>query len=192
MQEQIAEFLSQGMKASDVASVIGVQPSVISELINTDEGFRELLRQKIIANRQQRITTKYDTLEENTLKQLNDAVVTAEVSELTRVLESIAKIKAANKSVMFANVYQNPTQGVVLQFPQQVVQQITLNDNRQIVAIGEQNLAPMAISKVKDVFASMDKIKDLKELENVTKQRELNKAALNSTTIEDLVAQQNA
>jgi predicted transcriptional regulator len=165
MREQIADYLAQGMKQSEVANILGCEASVISELINHDESFKELFREKAKQYVSQRINTKYDDLEEKTLNQLKEAIAMApEVSDLVRILEAIARIKTVNK-VQNLGTYTNPTVGIVINMPAGMAPNIQTDSNNRIITIGGKSMEAMPVAQVKDMFANMD-MKNAKRIED--------------------------
>lgn len=154
MREQIAEYLAQGLSQADVARILGCQPSTISEMVKT-EGFQEMLAEKAKAHQETRLTKKYSDLEEKTLNALREDVPMADVGDKVRILESLSRIKNANRPVA-ANVYQNPTIGLTLVMPVQNVPKVITDSSNAVIAIGDRSLAPMPIAQVKQLFKSME------------------------------------
>lgn len=154
MRDQIADYLAQGFKQTQVATFCGCTEQYISELVK-DESFKELLREKMRVHVKSRIDTRYDLLEENTLKQLNGALETADVTQLTRVLESIARIKSANKVVPVGSLT-NPTQGITLVFKSEHIPRLEVDEKNRVISIGDKTMLPMPAKAVKDVFARME------------------------------------
>lgn len=160
MREQIAEFLSQGYRAAQVAEFCSCSEAYISELMK-DESFKEILREKMRINVQARIETKYNDLEEMTLKELKGQIGMCDVNNLTTVLKSIAQIKASARRPI-VDSYSNPTLGLTLVFPQQQVPSLVTDHQNRVVAIGERSMVPMPATAVRKLFKQMDS-------ENLTK-----------------------
>lgn len=158
MREQIIEWLAQGYTQADTAKIVGVTPAVITEYLQ-DEGFKELLRAKMQEHTNKRLNTKYDALEERTLKKIQESIEMCEISDLTRVLESISRVKNANRvtnAQQQAGTYNNPTIGITLVMPQHQIPQVVTDERNQIIAIGSKSMAPMPASNVKTMFAEME------------------------------------
>ncbi len=154
MKTQIAEYLAQGYKASAVATMVGCSEAYISEIFKDDNEFRELLKSKMTEFTGERINNKYNQLEEATLKSLNQVVGSEmlDVNDLTRVLESIAKIKNANKATVAPAHYTNPTVGITLVFPEHNIPKLVTDDNNRVVAIGDKTMLPMPARAVRAAF----------------------------------------
>lgn len=157
MLEQIADLLAQGYKAVQVASMCGCSEAYISELLKENEQFKERLREKMKEHIATRLATKYDQLEENTLKQLNIQVNNElDVDDLTRILEAVARIKNANKATQLpAGHYNNPTVGLTLIFPQQLQPKVITDDGNRVVSIGDRTMVPMPARAVKGMFEKL-------------------------------------
>lgn len=154
--EQIAEGLAKGMKAVDVASIAGVSPEYISELVATDEAFKELLRDKMIEFQDQRNDEKFKRLKEKTINAISENIATAELSEQIRVLESISRIENARKHSVLPGTYANPTIGVTLVFKESSIPKLVMDEKQRIVAIGETSVMPMTSAGVRKLFADME------------------------------------
>lgn len=156
MKDQIAELLAKGYTAAQVSSMLGCSEAYISELFK-EEGFQEILKPLIVKYATERIDQRYDKLEEATIKQIqkrvNDDLV--EMSDLTRVLESIARIRSAKK-LPNANTYQNPTIGITLNFPAGSAPKLVTDDKSRVIAIGDRTMMPMPAKAVKHMFETME------------------------------------
>lgn len=155
MREQIADYLAQGFKQIEVANMLGCEPSVISELINHDEGFKELLLEKKRQYTSTRIANKYDDIEEKTLNAIKEDLPMADMSEKVRVIEAISKIKHANK-LPNAGTYTNPTAGITLVFPSSNVPEMRIDEQNRIISLGARTMEPMPIDKVRELFGVME------------------------------------
>lgn len=156
MREQIADLLAQGYKAVQVASMCSCSEAHISELLK-EESFRETLRTKMREHVGVRLTSRYDALEENVLKELNDSIANCDAGDLVRVLEGIARIKNANKVAHPVNPFNNPTLGITLVFPQQNIPRLVTDDSNRVVAIGEKTMLPMPAKAVRKMFEQFTK-----------------------------------
>lgn len=161
-EEQIAEYLAKGYKAAQVASFCSVTPQYISELAKS-EHFKELLRDKMATFQSERISTRYDDLEEVTLKQLKEEVASASVNDLTRILESISRIKHSNKQPP-ADSLRNPTLGVTLVFNSNNQPKLITDETNRIIAIGDNTMMPMPAKAVRDMFTKRIEAEDAEEI----------------------------
>lgn len=155
MRDQIAEYLAQGYKPAQIAQMLGCSEAYISELFHKDAAFKEQLKELMVKYSTQRINNKYEQLEEATLAQINQVIKTdiLDVSDLTRVLEAIARIKNANKAnIQAPSHYTNPTIGITLNMPAQNNPEITVDTSNRIISIGTKTMLPMPAKAVRDVF----------------------------------------
>lgn len=180
MQDQIISLLAQGYKIPQVASMVGCSESYIRELFKESESFQERLKAAMVEHRAERVEGKYDALEEATLKSLEDSIGMAEIGDLTKVLESISRIKNAKRVPMLNNLT-HPTLGVTLNMPVQMNVNVQVNDKNQIVAIGDKTLMPMPAKAVRDDFRKRMEAEKAVKLENKIKE-------LSDDTIESLQA----
>lgn len=162
MREQIAEFLAKGHKRSEIAQYVGCTTQNIDEYMG-DESFRELVRAKLSTEREERMANKYNALEESTLKALHEQLALCETTDMINILHAIAKIRSANRPVLTNASFAHPTVGITLIMPQQNLPRVITNDVNQVVAIGEQTLAPMPAANVREMFNGM--IAQEKEIE---------------------------
>ena len=154
--EQIAEGLAKGMKAVDVASIAGCTPEYISELVATDEGFKELLRNQMVKYQDERNDEKFKRLKEKTINAISENIGTAELSDQVRVLESISRIENARKQSVLPGTYANPTIGVTLVFKEASIPKLVMDDKQRIIAIGDTSVMPMTSGGVRKLFAEME------------------------------------
>lgn len=152
MREQIADYLAQGFKAAKVAEFCGCSPEYISELFHKDEAFKILLREKMQEHMKTRLANRYDALEENILKELDSSIANSDVNDLTRMLEAIARIKNANRSIVPPGHHSNPTVGLTLVFRQENQPKLITDDKNRVISIGDKTMLPMPAKAVRDMF----------------------------------------
>jgi len=159
MKEQIADYLAQGYKAVQVAQFCGCTEQYISELLKEDERFKEILREKMREHIGTRLANRYDALEEKTLAEITNAINNnmLEVADLTRILESIARIKNANKSVIPPGHHSNPTVGLTLIFPAEQQPRLITDEKNRVISIGDKTMVPMPAKAVRDIFTKRAK-----------------------------------
>ena len=152
MREQIADYLAQGYKAAQVAGMLGCSEAYISELYKTDEQFKNMLREKFKEHMQLRLVNKYDHLEERIIKEIDDSIANCDINDLTRVLEAIARIKNANKSIIPPGHHSNPTIGLTLIVRQDNQPKLVTDDKNRVISIGDKTMLPMPAKAVRDMF----------------------------------------
>lgn len=155
MDDQIASYLGQGFSQADTARIVGCTEGFISQLIK-DESFKEKLRAEYAKHQSTRVDARMATLKEKTIRRITEQLEYAEIPDAVRILEAVSRIENAKiaSTVPTGNVTQFITvsMGAVVQ-PQEVV----INERREIVAIGNKSLAPMATEGVKKLFESLSK-----------------------------------
>lgn len=153
MRNDLAEYLAKGFGPSEAAKLLGITPQTVQDYLK-DESFKELLKEKAVEFIDARVEKKYSVLEEKVLDSLRDSLQYAEVNDMVRILESIAKIKKAN--TVPAGTFQNPTAGVTLVLPPNSVAKVVVNEQNQVVAIDNRSLAPMPSKAVQNLFKTFD------------------------------------
>jgi len=153
-EDDIALYLAKGYKAAQVASFCEVSEEHISALIKT-EGFKEKLRAEMIEHVDERIGNRYSDLEESTIKALKENITLAEISDLTRILESITRIKNSSKHVP-VDALRNPTMGLTLIFNQNNQPELVTDGSNRVIAIGGTTMLPMPAKAVRDMFTRME------------------------------------
>ncbi len=164
MIDKIISYLAQGFSQQRVGEMVGCTDGYVSKVIQ-QENYAVLLeaestRLKVLA-RDEQTEKKYETLETRVLSQMSESLPFAEFRDLTRTMEVLIKRKQqqglhANSIVVNQNTQTNV---VVLSIPQAAVPDITLNNQREVIAIGKQTLAPMQASSVRSLFATLEEKK---------------------------------
>jgi len=170
MKERILKLLINGLKASEVASIVGCSQAYISQLLKEDS-FREQLQQGLLAAQTERseeehIEAKYQNLEYKILGSIEEGLGDASLGEKVRALEAINKRSDAR----FARknpVQQNPqlqVNVVSLQLPNHAMVKpqpvVQMNSQSEIVAIDNMHLAPMSADGVKNLFQQITAVKN--------------------------------
>lgn len=166
MKERIKNLLINGLKASEITSIVGCSPGYIAQLIKDDE-FKAAVEAGKLAAQAERteedhIDTRYQTLEHKILTSVEDGLAEASLSEKVRALEVIHKRQDAKYVRKNPAQQQNPAiqlNVVSLQLPNHAIQQhqpvIQMNAQSEIVAIDSMHLAPMSSDGVKNLFAQI-------------------------------------
>jgi len=160
---QIIEFLASGQSASETAGMVGVSLELVQSKLS-DQVFRDHIKQRGAEIRSERVETKYAKTEERILDKLssyaNDDF--AEIPSLVRALEVIAKNRVLyrNPAGLGAHNIIQQNNVVTLLLPERVKllsQDVVLNPQGEIVAIGDRNMASMPIEGVKEIFKEIGK-----------------------------------
>lgn len=180
-QLRIAHFLNAGMPAAQVSTIVGVSPSYISQLLSSDENFKELLARKSAERKSsldenpekiedEVLTNKYLSLEHNVLRQIESQLGAADIKESARLLEVIGnrqEKRSARKEKMellkagFSNgLGLSGFQGkpgavhVTISMPVAAIPSYTLNSQREVVEINNVPMAPLSSEAVKSLFSA--------------------------------------
>lgn len=155
--EKIATLLGQGLSPSVVASVVGCTPAYISQLAS-DEQFKALVASKRVeqadAPEEEIISTKYLGMEHKLLAAMEQALPNAELPAITAALRVVAERQEKAKSRLLAPALQANQNVTVVQIsmPQQAMPRILLNEQREVIAIDNKPMAPLASSAVQQMF----------------------------------------
>lgn len=164
-QQRIATFLAQGLKPVQIASIVGVTASYISQLCGEGgpEGFIEAVKGKAIGQQEEGvseeelISSKYLAIEHKLLNAMESAMMGAELPALTGALKAIIdrqERRAARKAgIMVPGGMQNTQVNItVLQLPSHAVPEYQVNGQGQVLAVDGQCLSPMNSNAVKSLF----------------------------------------
>lgn len=179
-QDRIAGLLVQGMKPAMVASIVGCDPSYISQLLK-DEAFlyhlqelnKELVEGEVIEE-----ASAEDRKQETLF--LADKMLAAEHHALDKILKEmpylsgrdavvaldvIGKRKDATLAQAFGPkgilpaapaVAGHTTVQVTLTVPNICIPELTLSSNNEIISIGERSVAAMPTATLKQMLAKAD------------------------------------
>ena len=160
-QERVATLLASGLKPSNVASIVGCSPSRISQLLQ-EPGFKQLLTAKsaeVEASdvEEKTLNAKYHAAEHSLLNLILEMAPTAELRDVTNALKVVSerqdKLKTRMNPVQQGNVITQ--QFVQINIPVHSLPEVVINEQRQILSINEQNLAPMTSEGVTSLFKGM-------------------------------------
>jgi predicted transcriptional regulator len=165
--DKVAEYLAQGYSQKNVAQIVGIAESTVSEYMK-DASFKEKLTALAAKPeyQQSRITRKYDDLEEktlNSLRKIADNELT-DVSDLTRILDSVSRNRAKNFTPVGG--VGHPTVGITLIFPSAMVPEVNLDEQNRVIEIGGKSMRPMTMHAVKSLFNEMEQNKHAVEGES--------------------------
>jgi predicted house-cleaning noncanonical NTP pyrophosphatase (MazG superfamily) len=160
--ERIASLLSQNLKPSQVASIVGCSPARITQ-ISQQEDFKLLLANK--QAEEQETFTEAKALDAKYLvaeHKLIDAI-TAQ-ADFSEMRDNISALRALTERQFRKQALTNPvtngsvslTQNIVhLHVPTHTLPEISVNSMNEVVAINNSTLAPLSSQGVTSLFASM-------------------------------------
>lgn len=158
--EKAAVLLGQGLTPSVVASVVGCSPAYISQLMATEDFKLLVLSHRTESAKlpdDELITTKYVGMEHKLLQAMEQALPSAELPAITAALKVVAERqeKRASRLAAPAIAEAGKTQVVVqIAMPQTAMPHILLNERKEVIAIDNKPMAPMASSAVQGMFAA--------------------------------------
>jgi len=191
MKERIKAYLADGLKAADVATILGCSPGYISQLMK-DENFKAEVEQALITNQKpadEVLESRYQSLEHNIVRRMNEELAGAEIQDLTKALDSVTRANDSRfkrKHPGLAQPAGNLTQIAHIYLPQHALPApvMTLNEKSEVVAIDNRPLAPMSAAGVKNLFAQMTtkaKHNEFDEVSNGSRTNSLETSANEST-----------
>lgn len=168
--ERIASLLAQDLKPSQVASIVGCTPARISQLLKESTELQNLLALKQAEQDKEEIEevalgAKYHAAEHALLDQVLSMAPMAELRDVTQALRVVGerqdKAKARKNPIPVqggsGNIYNTVVQ---LNLPNHALPEVILNKEREVIAIDNNNLAPMTSEAVTNLFQTMKKGKD--------------------------------
>lgn len=170
MRNRILNYLASGVKPAQVATIVGVSPGYISQLLK-EETFKEELEALVLTKpkdaEETDLDNKYVSLEHQILRGIEEAIPGAELPALARILDSVTK----RQDMRFQRKHpaQNPfgnganVQIVQISLPAHSIPAdpvVEINPQGEILAINNKPLAPMTSDSVKALFSKMTEIKE--------------------------------
>lgn len=165
--DRIANLLATGLSNSAVASIVGLSPARITQLLNESETLKLLVEEKkaSLAEKDQEeinISAKYLQAEHALIKQVVELAPFAELRDVTAALRVVAERQEKAKARMNPIVQQQPVLNNVVQLylPSHAISTEsyapTLASNKEVIAIGNRSLTPLSSQGVLGLFKSLD------------------------------------
>lgn len=163
MKDRIKAYLANGLKPSEIATILGVSPAYISQLLK-DPDFKASVEAAMIDNAappDERLEVKYESLEHTILSQMQSQVVGAELPHLTKALEAVTKARESKAKTKNPSLLPNGAtlvqQVVNISVPSHVLQvpQLQLNEKSEVIAIDSRPMASMTSEGVKNLFKNI-------------------------------------
>lgn len=162
--ERLAKLIAQDMKPKQAIALVGISESYFNRLKDTED-FQDLLRKYVIPqdtehslmSEQEHIEDKWSALEAQALNTALSQLPLAEMKDVNRTLDILAKRKVGQGMVSAAHrAASNPKiQLVTLRLPEHTHKQlidaqaeiVTTSEN-EVIKAGERELAPMSTDSV--------------------------------------------
>jgi len=158
---RIASLLSTGLPASQVATIVGVSPARISQLLK-EESFSLLLADKTALAEKDNfeelaLSAKYNAAEHSLIQQVMDMAPVSELRDVTAALRVVAERQEKMKSRMTTPVQSAPQVIVSITLPSHALptRTIEMTSQKEVISIGEHALAPMSSTAVTNLFATL-------------------------------------
>lgn len=161
---RIIKLLAQGLKPLQVASIVGCTPAYLSQL-HKDQGFKERLEGELAlaalsdtVKEDEYLQNKYLAAEHALLDSLTANATLMEPRDQIRALEVVStRALKVRTPATPQSITQNNQVNLYLPAHSLSLPEVTLNSEREIVAIDNKPMAPLSSEAVKGLF------KELKE-----------------------------
>lgn len=159
---RIAALLASGLPHTSVATIVGISPARISQLLQTDD-FKLILAEKQAESSKKdqeevSLSAKYLEAEHILLKQVVEMAPVSELRDVTAALRVVAERQEKAKSRMNPIVSQQAVYNTIVQLslPAHATPELSYAHNREVIAIENRNLAPLSSSGVLNLFKGLD------------------------------------
>ena len=155
-------YLSLGLPPSQVASIVGVSPGRISQLLADPEIKKQIAIKELddIQRRspeEERIDAKILSVKNTILDGIAASANEATFMELARAYEMISRAESLKKNPLplaGTNLFAGMT--VQISIPQRVLEhEIHVTGEKEVIAIGDKTLAPLPSAQVTELFKRM-------------------------------------
>lgn len=190
--ERVATLLANGLKPSNVASIIGCSPGRIAQICK-EESFQLILRAKSAEaeksnDEEELLGSKYHAAEHILLNQIIEMAPVSELRDVTAALRVVAERQDKAKTRL--NPVQSGTiinQVISITVPKHTLPEIHLTEALEVTSVNTLNLAPLTSEGVTNLFKGMRQEKLVRE-ENENEQRRISSTseeAIRAITGED-------
>lgn len=186
--DRIINLLATGLKPAQVATIVGISPARLSQLAQ-DESFKLALASKTeeLAKtdiEEVSLNAKYHAAEVALVNQVLEMAPLAELRDVVGALKVVGERQDKRKLVT------NPVpvgdrvilnQVIQLNLPQHATPELSLSQNREVIALGDKQLTPMSSEGVTNLFKTLNKSKETHELTRIPQEA----ARITSQTAEE-------
>lgn len=159
--ERIASLLATGIPHTSVATIVGISPGRVSQLLK-EESFQTLLAEKQAETAEKdteetNLSAKYLEAEHILLKQVIEMAPVSELRDVTAALRVVAERQEKAKTRTTPILQQSPVYNTIVQLglPAHAVPELSFGQNREVTAIENRNLAPLGSAGVLGLFQKM-------------------------------------
>lgn len=160
--ERIASLLSQNLKPSQVASIVGCSPARITQLTSQDDFKLILADKQALAEKESTesslLDAKYLHAEHSLLNSIVELSPSADLRDVTSALRVITERQFRKQQITNPIHQGNVTltqNNITLSLPKHALPEISLNTQNEVIAIDQQTLAPLSSTGVTDLFKRM-------------------------------------
>ena len=168
--DRMTTLLASGLKPTQVATIVGCSPALLSQLARDNQEFKNLLAEKeAIAQEQDieevAITAKYHAAEHLLLNQVMAMAPVSELRDVVGALRVVAERQDKAKTRL------NPIQGaqaitnniVQINLPAHALPELTLTKDNEVISVNNMNLAPLTSEGVTNLFRDMKEKKEKRD-----------------------------
>jgi|SRR6185312_16415602 len=152
LEERALNLLSSGIPAIQVADILGVDSSRISQLISEEEFSAKLVAAKYeVQQKHNLMDGKLDNLEDAVLERLTDTIGSVyKPLELVRILQVVNSAKRRGSQSM-PEVGNERRDVINLTMPVQIINKFTVNAQNQVMRAGKQDLITIQSTSLKNL-----------------------------------------
>ena len=174
--ERVAALVASDVKPSAIATIVGTSPGRISQLMS-DPAFLLIVESKRVEvvkkdAEEVALSAKYLEAEHLLLRQIMDQTSSAEFRDSVMALKVISERQVAIKKTVAPNIGSITNNTTILTLPSHTITNamaaVTITTNREVIAIGEQSLAPLTSTAVTNLFHAMKSSKKGDNNEQIT------------------------
>lgn len=174
--ERIATLLANGLKPSNVATIVGCTPAYLSQLAKSNEEFKNLLADKTAladkeTNEELSLSVKYQAAEHTLIDRIMELSTVAEMRDLTSALRVISERQEKTKTRLNPVIEgQTVTNNIIqISIPSHALPELCMTREQQVLSVDNINLAPLTSTGVINLFKGMNE----KKMENENEQRRI-------------------
>ena len=153
--ELALKYLAMGLKPGQVATIVGVSPGRISQLLAlpaTQEFLasqqKEVAEEKVVEGKE--LAAKHALLDS-----LISKVGEATFMEVARAYEVISRAQATKNPIPIAGTHLFQGAVVQISMPARALESIEITKDKEVIAIGDRALAPLPAAQVTNLFERM-------------------------------------
>lgn len=160
---RVADLLASGLKPSQVATIIGVTPARISQLL-LEPDFKLLLTSKTIEMEKRDVeevslSAKYSAAEHALVNQVMEMAPTSELRDVTAALRVVGerqeRMKTRITPIKSGDIINNTIIALSLPSHALLMPAMEITKQGEVISIGDRTLAPLSSTAVTSLFAQM-------------------------------------